>query len=87
MEGISAILNTAKGALQTNSQAIEVGSHNIANVNTPGYCRQTALLESEAPLDQGLIKLGMGVRVTSVVQAFVRYTTKTILQNTSSLAA
>ena len=87
MEGISAIFNIAKGALQTNSQAMEVVSHNIANVNTPGYCRQTALLESEAPLDQGLIKLGMGVRVTSVVQAFDRYTTKTILQNTSSLAA
>jgi flagellar hook-associated protein 1 FlgK len=87
MEGISAIFNIAKGALQANSQATEVISHNIANVNTPGYSRQTALLEAEAPLGQGLIKLGLGVRVASVVQAFDRYTTKNIHQNTSSLSA
>jgi flagellar hook-associated protein 1 FlgK len=87
MQGISAILNIAKGALQANSQATEVVSHNIANVNTPGYSRQAAVLEAEAPAEQGLIKLGLGVRVASVVQAFDRYTTQTINQNTSSLSA
>ena len=87
MEGISAIFNIAKGAIQANSAAMEVVSHNIANVNTPGYSRQTAVLAAEAPSDLGVIKLGLGVRVTSVVQAFDRYTTKTIQQNTSSLSA
>ena len=87
MEGISAIFNIAKGALQANSQAMEVVSHNLANVNTPGYSRQTALLEAETPLTQDFLKFGLGVRVTSVVQAFDRYTTKTIHQDTSSLSA
>jgi len=83
MEEISAIFNIGKGAIQANSAAMEVVSHNIANVNTPGYSRQIAVLAAEAPSDPGVIKLGLGVRVTSVVQAFDRYTTKTIQQNTS----
>lgn len=44
MAGISQILNTAKEALLAHQQAVAVAGHNIANVDTPGYSRQTLTL-------------------------------------------
>ncbi len=85
MFGISAIFNIGRGALQANQIAMEVVSHNIANVNTEGYTRQQAILQCEAPYDMNRLKVGLGVRVDSVSQAFDRYTTREIQQNTSTL--
>ncbi|HEX5806208.1 MAG TPA: flagellar basal body protein, partial [Macromonas sp.] len=34
-------LNIASNALTTNMAALQVIGHNIANVNTPGFSRQT----------------------------------------------
>ena len=85
MGGINAIMNIAAGALQANQIAMEVVSHNIANVNTPGYTRQSAEFESRSSVSMNQLKIGMGVQVSSVAQAFDPYTTRTIQQNTSSL--
>ena len=49
MGGIGLILSTAKDALLTHQYAIDVVSHNVANVNTPGYTRQTPQLTSQVP--------------------------------------
>ncbi len=78
-------MNIAKGALNANQMAMEVISHNIANINTPGYTRQSAVLESASPVSMNQLKIGTGVRVTSVTQAFDPYTTRAIQQNTSYL--
>jgi flagellar hook-associated protein 1 FlgK len=85
MAGISGIMDIAKAALQANQIAMEVVSHNIANVNTKGYTRQRAVLDSETPVSFNRIKIGMGVKVASVHQAFDQNTTRAIRQNTSSL--
>jgi len=85
MGGISSIMNIAAGALQANQIAMEVVSNNIANVNTPGYTRQSAVLESNSPISINQLKLGTGVQVESVTQASDPYTTQAIQQNTSSL--
>jgi flagellar hook-associated protein 1 len=85
MSGISLVLNIAKKALQTQQIAMEVMSHNVANVNTPGYTRQSPVIETESPYNQGLLKIGMGVRVESVTQAVDNYTTRSIHQNISDL--
>jgi flagellar hook-associated protein 1 FlgK len=85
MGGINAIMNIAAGAIQADQIAMEVVSHNIANVNTPGYTRQSAVLESGSPVSMNQLKIGMGVQVASVAQAFDPYTTRAIQQNTSSL--
>jgi len=90
MEGIRGIFNIAKGALQANQIALQTVSQNIANVNTPGYTRQKVVLQSEFPMSLTLgvnyLKLGLGVHVTSVVQCFDQYTTRTIHQKTSELS-
>ena len=85
MYGLSAILNIARGAMNAHQLAMQVISHNISNVNTPGYTRQKAVLETPNPWDLGRLKIGAGVQVDSVVQSFDRFTTRAIHQNTSSL--
>jgi flagellar hook-associated protein 1 FlgK len=85
MSGLSSILNIAQGAMNANQVAMQVISHNMANVDTPGYTRQKTVLETQTPLSLNQLKVGMGVRVDSVVQCFDRYTTRAIIENTSSL--
>jgi flagellar hook-associated protein 1 FlgK len=85
MSGLSSILNIAQGAMNANQLAMQVISHNMANVDTPGYTRQKTVLETQTPLSLNQLKVGMGVRVDSVVQCFDRYTTRAIIENTSSL--
>jgi len=85
MSGISTILNIAQGALQANQMAMQVISHNMANVNTPGYTRQKAILEAQLPFSFDRLKLGLGVKVDSVIQYFDQFTTRTIHQKAASL--
>jgi len=85
MQVISTILNIAQGALQASQMAMQTISHNIANVNTPGYTRQKAVLEPQSPYTLDRLKFGLGVKVDSVVQFFDAFTTRTIHQNTSTL--
>jgi flagellar hook-associated protein 1 FlgK len=51
-------------ALLTQQQAMDVTSHNIANLNTVGYTRQRAHLESVSPV--GMPPVGGGVNMQSV---------------------
>jgi len=48
MPGLNTSLSMAVEALQANQGALNVTTNNIANVNTPGYSRQVAIL-NEAP--------------------------------------
>jgi len=43
MPGILGILNIASRAMWASQTGVEVASHNIANMNTSGYCRQTPI--------------------------------------------
>jgi len=67
-------------------KAMQVTSHNIANVNTLGYTRQTLVFESNPVLSGSWLKLGLGVKAAEVVQSFDRFTTQSIQQRTSSLS-
>ncbi len=44
MPGLSSGIQLALQAVLTHSQAIEIIEHNVANANTPGYRRQSAIL-------------------------------------------
>lgn len=59
-------LQIASKSLTTQQQGMDTVSHNIANVNTEGYSRQTANLVT-APSDQmGLFNFGNGVQLDSI---------------------
>lgn len=66
-------INIVLRAVLANQQAIEVISHNVANVNTPGYSRQEALLVTGEPWSEpGLNRnnmpgqMGTGVQVKQI---------------------
>ncbi len=64
--GLSALINTASSGLNAYQVASNVTAENIANVNTPGYSRQTAVLENATPVMQNGFSLGTGVNVVAV---------------------
>ncbi len=66
MIGPSQLLNIGRKALFAHQYAISVTSHNVANVNTPGYSRQRAIFESTSPLRVPEGFLGTGVDVSRI---------------------
>ncbi len=87
MGGLGAVLDIAKGALLTQKYAIDVVSHNIANVNTPGYTRQAPLLEAKDAQRLGGVMLGRGVEITDVVQLSNDFVETRLRDRKSDLAA
>lgn len=64
-------LDIAYRALQAQQQAIDVVNHNIANANTPGYSRQTALFSTTPPaalisITGDVGQFGTGVKVAEI---------------------
>jgi flagellar hook-associated protein 1 FlgK len=66
MGGLMAALNSGRTSLQTNQKAIEITGLNVANVNTPGYSRQTPNLTPYPALAFGEFFTGTGVTVGSI---------------------
>ncbi len=66
MVGLSSLLDIARSALTASQQALAVTGHNVANVNTPGYSRQEAVLAEQPPLHGQPGMVGTGVRATSI---------------------
>ena len=87
MGGLGAVLDIAKGALLTQKYAIDVVSHNIANVNTPGYTRQEPLLEANDAQRLGGVMLGRGVQITDVVRLSNDFIDSTLRDRKSDLAS
>jgi flagellar hook-associated protein 1 len=69
-------LQTALTGLLAEQQAMDVTSNNIANANTEGYSRETAVLEPSAPIEIPAIstitgegaRLGTGVTVATITR-------------------
>lgn len=84
--GITSILNIARNALFAQQTSMQVLSNNIANVNTPGYARQEAVLtEADAvTADSGLL-LGSGVRIEKVTSYYDKFLEYSIAKQYTSL--
>ncbi len=61
MGSLFSSLTIAVGALQAEQGALNVTSNNVANVNTPGYARQRAVLDEGIPLSKAPLVFGSGV--------------------------
>jgi flagellar hook-associated protein 1 FlgK len=71
MANLSQLLNTARDGIAAQSYGLGVTGQNLANVNTPGYVRREAQLETRA----------LGTQTTGTVQATgLRRVTDTILE-------
>ncbi|MEW6659320.1 MAG: flagellar hook-associated protein FlgK [Thermodesulfobacteriota bacterium] len=85
MSGILGLMDIAKRALAAEQLGVEVTSHNISNVNTPGYSRQLLYLETSTPIPSPWGPLGYGVTVTGIERAFDSFATVKLDENTSLL--
>lgn len=56
-------LSIGRNALLTHQRALQITGHNIANVNTPGFSRQRAVLE---PIPPNGDRTGAGVRLNGI---------------------
>jgi len=83
---ITGALSAAASSLKAQQQAIDVISHNIANVNTPGYSRQTATLSTAAPDSQGAFHFGRGVNLTDIQRAVDPFLSRALDTNSNQLA-
>ncbi|MCB8748190.1 flagellar hook-associated protein FlgK [Rhodoferax sp. U2-2l] len=63
---MSGLLNVASGALRANQTLLQTTGNNIANVNTVGYSRQTAVLQTIEGQFTGGGYIGKGVEVDTI---------------------
>ncbi|GAB4214695.1 MAG: flagellar hook-associated protein FlgK [Rhodoferax sp.] len=73
---MSGILNVGARALMTNQAVLQTTGNNIANVNTPGYSRQTAQLATVAGQFSGSGYIGKGVELQTITRAYDQFLTR-----------
>ena len=66
MAGLLNALNSARTSLEVNQKSIEIIGNNISNVNTEGYSRQSAVMETYPAVNFGNFFVGQGVKIADV---------------------
>ena len=87
MSGIGMVLDIATSALIAQQQSIDVTAHNIANVNTDGYSRQSPDLEAKMPVVSNGLIMGRGVNVQQVIQSSDQFIENRLMQENSNLSS
>ena len=84
MIGLSSLFDIARSALSASQRALTVTGHNVANVNTPGYSRQEAVLVEQPPINGQPGMVGMGVRAASIRRYTDRFVNRqlTVIEET-----
>ena len=80
-----ASLNIAAAALKAQQQAIRVTANNIANVNTPGYSKQTPDLGTMNPERIGGFSFGRGAQLSDIRRAVDPFLARAQAANGSAL--
>lgn len=75
MAGLLSTLNTAKSGMNVSQVAIQTTSHNISNINTPGYSRQRVNQSASSPYSMpgknsnfGAGQIGTGAQIDDVTR-------------------
>lgn len=63
---MSNILSTGASALQAFQRALSTVSHNVANLNTPGFSRQRVDFQARNPSNVGVGYIGQGTQVSDI---------------------
>lgn len=83
---MSNLLNVASRALMANQTALSTTGQNIANANTVGYSRQSAVLQSVAGQYTGSGYIGKGVEVADITRSHSQFLTRQAVQSQSVAA-
>jgi flagellar hook-associated protein 1 FlgK len=74
--GASALMSLGMRAMTANYAALQATGHNISNVNTEGYSRQSVVLETNGGQFTGAGFFGKGVNVASVKREYSEFLTR-----------
>lgn len=83
--GIGLVLSIAKDAMAAQQYGIYVSGHNISNVNTEGYSKQSAVQEAKRPAPFGGVLLGRGVDTTQITRSSDQIIENRVFAETSDL--
>ncbi len=86
MSGLTNLLNIAKVGLLAQQTSLQTTGHNISNVNTPGFSKQSVTLSAKAPTPTFIGPLGNGVDAVEVTRAYDRFITSALFSKTSDLS-
>lgn len=79
----SGLLDIGSSALLSNQRALDIVSHNVANVNTPGYSRQQVNLTTRLPQLSSSGFIGTGVNVSAITRSYDQFITNELRSGTS----
>src|ERR1700754_4392048 len=78
------LLSTGVSGLLASQVGLSTVGHNISNVNTAGYTRQTTTFNARAPQYFGGMYIGQGADAVSVQRSYSQFLTQTMWSATSS---
>ena len=84
---MTSLLNIGTRSLAAAQGALSTVSHNIANVNTPGYSRQEAVLSTASGQFTGSGFFGRGVDLTTVRRQYDQFLMGAVQSNTAQASA
>jgi flagellar hook-associated protein 1 FlgK len=70
------LLNVGTRALLASQAALTTAGHNIANVNTPGYSRQSVVMQDVGGIYSGAGYIGQGVSISTVQRNYSDFLTR-----------
>lgn len=68
MPKINAMMDIGKRAMSNSQTALQTVSHNIANKSTEGYSRQRVEQQTNEPIGEGRLRMGMGAKSVKVTR-------------------
>ncbi|OEZ00540.1 MULTISPECIES: flagellar hook-associated protein FlgK [Stenotrophomonas] len=80
------VLSTGSSALLAFQRALATTSHNVANINTPGYSRQKVDFATATPQNLGYGDIGNGTRITDVRRVADQLAISRLLDGSGELA-
>lgn len=87
MPGLFGAMNVASRSLAVTSQGIQNASHNISNVETPGYSRQRQILGTASPSQHPAGHLGNGVEQISIRRIMDNFVHEQLVRQGSQFGA
>lgn len=84
---MSGLLNVGTRALQANQVALQTAGNNIANVNTPGYSRQSVVLQTVQGQFTGGGYIGKGVEIATIQRNYSAFLTTQATQASATQSA
>jgi flagellar hook-associated protein 1 FlgK len=83
--GISSSMYIALSGMRLAQAAMETASHNIANVNTPGYSRQRINLATLPSVGYSWGQMGLGVDANNIIRYHDQFLTRSLIMTGSTL--